>query len=168
MRKHLPFRKNCEGYFTKGNLILARQSKHGLIFPGGGIDAGESIQDGMLRETMEETGATISNLTKMGEMKIEWGQDWAKTPKQKTRYQQYQGDEMHFFHGQIAKLGQAHGDSQNSSETDAWGINKLMHQAIQILEGQIPSIGNKSYHAFQLNVLNKIALKKGKTKSKTI
>jgi hypothetical protein len=60
-RSKLPLRQNCEGYFTdsKGN-ILAQASEHGyIIFPGGGVEANESPEAALVREALEETGATV-------------------------------------------------------------------------------------------------------------
>lgn len=38
----------------------------GLIFPGGHVEAGESIHDSVIREVKEETGLTVSNLKQCG------------------------------------------------------------------------------------------------------
>ena len=98
-RYELPFRLNCEGYFIdKEGDILARKDENGIIiFPGGGVSEKESVSEGMIRETFEETGVIISDLKELGQMKIIWGSNWAKTEKQKHRYEQFQGDDMYFF-----------------------------------------------------------------------
>src|SRR3989338_9996102 len=100
-RKNLPFRKNCEGYFiNKEGKILARIHEDGyLLFPGGGFDE-EKPEDALIREVYEETGAVVDKkLQYLGCLHFIWGKDWAKSKKQKERYKQYQGEEMHFFFG---------------------------------------------------------------------
>ncbi len=85
-RNHLPFRRNTEGYFLdKDNNILAQISKECyLIFPGGGIEEQETPEQGLIRETLEETGAIIKEpLEALGKLKIVWDEQWAKTDKQK-------------------------------------------------------------------------------------
>ena len=85
-RNRLPFRINCEGYFIDNDRnILAKNSSEGfLVFPGGGVDNNEKIEDAIFRETLEETGAIAVNLEKIGELKFIWGENWAKTEKQKN------------------------------------------------------------------------------------
>ena len=136
-RDYLPLRKNCEGYFIDDNHnILARDSGKGhLIFPGGGLDQNESLEEGMLREAYEETGVLIiGKLKKLGVLQIIWGNNWAKTEKQRKRYKKYKGDKMHFFFSKIKKI------DDNHSFEDAWQGKKLMKlkKAITILESSKP------------------------------
>lgn len=133
-KNHLPFRRNTEGYFLdKHNNILAQVSKKSyLLFPGGGIEEQETPEQALIRETFEETGAVIEqSLKTLGKLKIIWDKDWAKTDKQKQRYEQYQGDEMHFFFGRIKEFKQ-----QKEVHEDAWKGEKVMSlkRAIEILE----------------------------------
>jgi 8-oxo-dGTP pyrophosphatase MutT (NUDIX family) len=59
---------------------LAQNTGRGyVLFPGGGIDREELPEEGILRETFEETGAIIKNLKKIGIIRFDWGEDWAKT-----------------------------------------------------------------------------------------
>jgi|SRR3989344_2855940 len=132
-RSHLPFRKNTEGYFLdKNNNILAQVSKEGyLLFPGGGIEESETPEQGLIRETFEETGAMLEEpLKELGKLKIVWDSNWAKTGKQKKRYEQYQGDEMYFFFGRIKEF------KQQQDHEDAWQGEKFipLQKAIKILE----------------------------------
>ncbi len=154
-RTHLPFRKNTEGYFLdKNKNILAQVSKEGyLIFPGGGIEEQETPEQGLIRETFEETRAIVEEpLEALGKLKIIWDNNWAKTDKQKRRYEHYQGDEMYFFFGRIKEF------RQQDNHEDAWQGEKLMslEKAIEILE----SSRNKSeYRKKQLQYLQEIQKK---------
>lgn len=56
----------CDGC---GNVLVQQRndpSWPGLTFPGGHLEAGESIVDSVIREVREETGLTISDLTFCG------------------------------------------------------------------------------------------------------
>ena len=155
-RKNLPFRINCEGYFldSKGN-ILAKESDGLILFPGGGIDENEDIPEAMIRETNEETGAVVKNLRKFGVIKIIWGPNWAKTEKQKARYKIFQGDEMHFFIGDIDYF-----KDPEIKEEDFWNGNKLMNiiEVIKKIEEKAPFDENiKDYRETQLKFLRSIA-----------
>lgn len=50
-----------------GKWLLTRHSTRGIEFPGGKAEAGESIEEAALRETMEETGVTITEPIKFAE-----------------------------------------------------------------------------------------------------
>jgi 8-oxo-dGTP pyrophosphatase MutT (NUDIX family) len=154
-RSHLPYRINCEGYFTDGQgNILARPSGRGyLIFPGGGVDSGEVPEAAMLRETQEETGATVRITRYLGKISYEWPPTWAQTDKQRQRYIEFRGEEMHFFTGVVEALGDA-GD-----EEDAWQGQKLMPLAEVIaldeaLQAFPPEM--QDYYGAQLNFLRQL------------
>jgi len=152
-RRNLPFRKNCGGYFLDGKgKIFAQKNEQGLIiFPGGGIDAGESVEQEILRETFEETGAKIINLKKLGNIKFIWGSNWAKTEKQKKRFQQFQGDDMYFFSGIVQEL-----TSEKLTEEDSWKKNLFLglDEVIEtIASGQPFDKEIKEYRETQLKFL---------------
>lgn len=152
-RKKLPFRKNCEGYFTDGDgRVLARDSGKGhLLFPGGGVDDGEDVKRALIRETFEETGAIVKNLKKIGELKFIWGENWAKTEKQKKRYEKYNGEDMHFFVGEIEGF-----EEPERKEEDFWEGERLMDikRAIKIIESGIPFDEEiREYREIQLKIL---------------
>lgn len=153
VRDNLPFRINCEGYFLNNDgKILAKDSGKGFImFPGGGMDETEDIEAAMIRETKEETGVIPLHLKKIGVLKILWGPDWAKTDKQKARYQKFQGDEMHFFKGHVGE------EAEISNEEDVWDGEKFMSisEVINLIEKSRPFEESVSeYRETQLRFLN--------------
>ena len=155
LRNNLPFRKNTEGYFRdKNSNILAQVSKAGyLLFPGGGSEEQETPEQGLIRETYEETGAILKEpLEFLGKLKIIWDEQWAKTDKQKKRYEQYQGDEMYFFFGRINEF------RQQEKQEDAWQGEKLLplEKAIKIIES---SSNANAYRKKQLVCLKEIEKK---------
>lgn len=152
-RSTLPFRKNTEGYFLdhKGNL-LAQHKNNYLSFPGGGVDEKETPSQAIIREAFEETGAKINNLKQIGKLKFIWGKDWAKTEKQRKRYKIFQGEEMHFFTGDILNF-----ENPSILEEDFWKGDKLIpiNEAIKIIESGKPfSKDIKEYREMQLKFLN--------------
>ena len=155
-RNNLPFRINCEGYFLDGKSnILAKESNGLILFPGGGIDENEEIKKAMIRETNEETGAVVKNIKKLGVIKMIWGPNWAKTEKQKARYKIFQGDEMHFFIGDIDYF-----KDPEIKEEDFWDGDKLMNikEVIKKIEEKAPFDENiKDYRETQLKFLRGIA-----------
>jgi 8-oxo-dGTP diphosphatase len=51
----------------KDKWLLTRHSIRGIEFPGGKAEDGESIEEAAIRETIEETGVTITSLVKFAE-----------------------------------------------------------------------------------------------------
>lgn len=131
-RSKLPFRLNCEGYFFfSPDQMIARPTSFGIEFPGGGVELGENPHQALLRETAQETGVVVSNLKSLGTLRFIWSSDWAHTPKQKERYQRFQGEHMHFFTGIIQSM-------QTASHPDAWGnIRMNTSQVIAVLSEKL-------------------------------
>ena len=50
-----------------GKWLLTRHSIRGVEFPGGKAEDGETIEEAAIRETIEETGVTITDLVKFAE-----------------------------------------------------------------------------------------------------
>src|SRR3989344_6827959 len=154
-RKNLPFRINCEGYFLDSNgNIIAKESNGIILFPGGGVNENEEIVHAMIRETKEETGAIITDIRKVGTTKIIWGPNWAKTEKQKSRFTAFQGDEMHFFIGNIERV-----EEPEIKEEDFWDGNKLMNisEVIKKIEIKAPFDEDiRGYREAQLKFLKEI------------
>ena len=135
--------------------ILAKKSDNGyMLFPGGGIDRNEYMEEGVKRETFEETGAIIKNLKKVGELKFIWGSHWAKNEKQRKRYQRYKGEDMHFFMGEIDRF-----EEPLKKEEDFWEGKKLMpiFEVIDAINAQKPfQRKNKKYREIQLKFLKEL------------
>lgn len=51
----------------EGKWLLTRHSVRGIEFPGGKAEDGETIAEAAIRETIEETGVTITDLVKFAE-----------------------------------------------------------------------------------------------------
>ena len=51
----------------EGKWLLTRHIVRGIEFPGGKAEEGETVEEAAIRETIEETGVTIKNLTRFAE-----------------------------------------------------------------------------------------------------
>ena len=140
MREKLPYRKNCEAYvFFSKDKVVARDTGKGYVeFPGGGVDEGETPEEAIQREVVEETGAVVEELQKIGVIYFDWGLDWAKTEKQKERYNKYRGEEMHLFKAKAVKLCDPKGCS--FSNEPGWKGDRviLVKKVIDIIKSQMP------------------------------
>jgi 8-oxo-dGTP diphosphatase len=54
-----------------GKWLLTRHISRGIEFPGGKAEAGETIEEAAIRESIEETGVTITNLVKFAEYVVQ-------------------------------------------------------------------------------------------------
>ena len=54
-----------------GKWLLTRHSVRGVEFPGGKAEDGETIEEAVIRETIEETGVTITDLIKFAEYVVQ-------------------------------------------------------------------------------------------------
>lgn len=160
-RTKLPFRKNCEGYFIcDSGKIIARNTGLGYIeFPGGGVDEHEDPRDALIREALEETGTVLSGeLKKVGQLNFIWDENWAKSEKQKKRYGEFQGEEMHFFIGKVKEITSATGDANEVGWADK--VEMEIQEIIDSIKNEGFSEDMKEYREFQLKMLEKLKWKK--------
>jgi 8-oxo-dGTP diphosphatase len=91
--------------------LLTQHKSRGLEFPGGKMEAGESLEDTAFREVYEETGATLNKLIKIGAYRVTdskgpfvkavyWGK--VKSLNQKSDYLETNGPTL--VDGDILKL----------------------------------------------------------------
>ena len=156
MRENLPYRRNCEAYlFYEGDKVIAQDTGKGYVeFPGGGVDEGESPKKAIQREIIEETGAIIEELQKIGVIYFDWNLEWVKTEKQKERYKKYRGEEMHLFKAKVVKLCDPMGCS--FSGECGWKGERYVpiEKAVDIIKSQMPFPENmKEYREMQVKAL---------------
>lgn len=86
-RVELTFDKNRIGMTARHVLVilkhkekwlLTRHSIRGIEFPGGKAEEGESIEEAAIRETIEETGVTITEPVKFAEYIVRSNQTFCK------------------------------------------------------------------------------------------
>ena len=121
-RGNLPFRPTSDCFLLYNGKLVAQDMGHYIAFPGGGVDPGEKPIEAATRELMEEVGAILKEPMKsLGEVTWVWNPEWADTPKRQKRYQQFQGERVYFFTGEVDRFVGA-----TSDEGDAWEGNLLM------------------------------------------
>ena len=121
-RRSLPFRPTSDCFITYKGKLVAKDMGHYIAFPGGGVDPGETPLDAATREVMEETGAVLKGpMTSLGEITWVWNPEWADNEKRKKRYEQFQGERVYFFTGEVDRFVGA-----TSDEGDAWEGEMLM------------------------------------------
>jgi len=162
-RSSLPFRPTSDCFLTYKGKLVAKDMGHYIAFPGGGVDPGESPKSAARREVMEEVGAVLKgDLKPMGDISWVWNPEWADSPKRKKRYQQFQGEQVYFFTGEVEKFVKP-----TSDEGDAWSGNKLMKfsDAIAYLQAQKANLkypNQAKYIDYQIACLSQIQKAKGK------
>ena len=157
-RTELPFRRNCEGYFICNNgKIVAQNTGLGYIeFPGGGVDENEEPGEALIREALEEAGVVLDGkIKKVGQMNFIWDKDWAKSEKQKKRYEEFRGEEMYFFTGKVKEIITASGDSMENG----WENEVLMDvmDIINSIKKEPYSEDMKEYREFQLKMMEELS-----------
>jgi 8-oxo-dGTP pyrophosphatase MutT (NUDIX family) len=86
-------------------------------FPGGGVDEGETPQQGFIRELLEETGVVANKLKLEKRVQWDWPPEWAQTDKQRKRYKEFRGEDVYIFSGTVSSMSKA-----TSKEGDAWDV----------------------------------------------
>ena len=96
-RSSLPYRKGVVAVFinSEGLLLLGKRSnENGWQFPQGGIDHGETPEEALYREVLEEVGCNQFNILKKSEQIIKY--DFPKTIHSKIT-KKYKGQEQYWF-----------------------------------------------------------------------
>jgi 8-oxo-dGTP pyrophosphatase MutT (NUDIX family) len=117
---------------------MEKDAKTFMIFPGGGVDHGESLEKALRREVVEETGVIInSDLKLVAEVKSDIYPEWDEvSEKRKKRYKQFRGGNIYIFVCTIKEFVKP-----TSDEGDDWtGSNKSwflpINKAIKMTETQ--------------------------------
>ena len=162
-RSSLPFRPTSDCFLTYKGKLVAKDMGHYIAFPGGGVDPEETPLDAATREVMEETGAILKGpMTSLGEITWVWNPEWADNEKRKKRYEQFQGERVYFFTGEVEKFVKP-----TSDEGDAWSGKKLMKfsDAIAYLQAEKANLKHPNqakYIDYQIACLSQIQKAKGK------
>ncbi|MFS0574524.1 NUDIX domain-containing protein [Sporosarcina sp. 179-K 3D1 HS] len=86
-RVELTFGKNSDGMESRhvlivlkheGKWLMTRHPERGIEFPGGKAEEGETIEAAAIRETLEETGVSISGIKKIAEYVVRTNQTFCK------------------------------------------------------------------------------------------
>jgi 8-oxo-dGTP pyrophosphatase MutT (NUDIX family) len=105
-RELLPYRKEVSIFLIKGNKVMAQDNGKFIIFPGGGVDTGETLKTALKREVLEETGVIINNdLSFISDVKSDFYQEWADiSDKRKKRYNKFKGGHIFIFVGTVKEI----------------------------------------------------------------
>ncbi len=157
-RRALPFREKVELFLSYGSgRVIAQDRGSYVMFPGGGVDPGESQALAGAREAMEEVGASASRLRYLVTVDFVWFPAWANTPKRKERYARFQGERVHVYVGRCARLRKATG-----TEGDCWKGRRTMSVAecARLVEdyGRRDHASTYAYRVAQLSALRCIQM----------
>lgn len=95
----MKLRVRAEVFAFKRNKVLADLEGSWVVFPGGGVDPGESPKDAAKREAREEAGRKVINLTVANPPSVQiWPKDYAEKKGAKWA-EGYEGGLSYWFTG---------------------------------------------------------------------
>jgi len=156
-RSALPIRERSEVIVRKGNRILIQDRDGYMEMPGGGTD-GQSAKAAIRRETMEEAGARLRNLKKIGVVEARWYPGIKDTEWGKKLWDKYRGSRTHFFTAEVS----GNLRTPTSEEGDGWKGPRYMDadKALKLLEKKPKSYGMGEYRETQKALIKKVVSSK--------
>lgn len=154
-KEGLPYREVAECFLLYNGKIVAQDAGKYLSLPGGGIDEGESPEQGAKRELIEEIGAKIKGkLQVINIMTWDWDPSWANNEKRKGRYMQFRGEKVYSFFGVIDSFVKP-----TDVDQDAWTGKKLMSlkKAREVAERCLEHSTPENQYAYNLSKTTIIA-----------
>ena len=122
-RSKLPWRETSDSFLISDGKILALDKGKYIMYPGGGVDEGETPCQAVRREIKEETGCCVVDLKNVATIDSLWWPQWTENkPKREARYKQFKGERTHLFVGYIKSFG-----NPTSQEGDAWSLPIKKH-----------------------------------------
>lgn len=153
-RSDLPFREKTELFllYGEGSVVAQDRNKY-VMFPGGGLEAGEAPAVAGKREAVEEAGAVVDgSLTHLVTVDFVWFPAWASNSKRKERYAKYQGERIHIMVGACKELAPT-----RTKEEDSWKGRRSMSisKCIKLIEtyGEEDHKNTYAYRIAQLSAL---------------
>jgi len=157
-RTKLPYRPVAECFLIHDGKIIAQDHGHFIMYPGGGIDEGETPEEAGRREIEEEVGIKLDgDLIPITTVEWDWMPEWANNEKRKERYAQFRGERVHFLVGKVKSI-----ETATSEEGDAWkGEISMEFDKLLELHDKYSAADNpntKCYRSTQKALINTVKL----------
>ena len=82
-RSKLPYRETTDAFLIYNGKLLSLDKGRYMLFPGGGVDPGETPIQAVRREIKEEVGCKVDKLSLVATIDSDWFPEWADTEKRK-------------------------------------------------------------------------------------